>query len=48
MSSTRSFLYTLARLLGDYPAVKNGKVGRHIGRRAAGMVASRGLGKLFR
>ena len=48
MSSLRSLLYSLGRLLGDYQAMKKGKVGRRIGRRAAGMVASRGLGKLFR
>ena len=48
VSSLRSLLYTLARLLGDYQAVKKGTVGRRIGRRAAGKVAGRGLGGLFR
>jgi shikimate 5-dehydrogenase len=40
----RSFLYKLARLLGDVNAVKRGRVGRRIGRRTAG----RGLGRLLR
>ena len=44
----RSWLYTLARLLGDINAVKKGKVGRRIARRAAGKVTARGLWRLFR
>lgn len=40
----RSFLYALARLLGDVNAVKRGRVGRRLGRRVAG----RGLGRLLR
>ena len=32
----RSFLYTLAKLLGDVNAVKKGTVGKRIGRRVAG------------
>jgi len=45
---TRSFLYSLARLLGDYQAVKSGRVGRRVARRAAGRATGRGLGRLFR
>lgn len=48
VSKTRSFLYALARFLGDYQAVKRGRVGRRIGRRAAGRITGRGLGRLFR
>lgn len=45
---TRSFLYKLARFLGDVNAVKKGRVGRRVGRRVAGKVTGRGLAKLFR
>jgi len=44
----RGVLYTLARLLGDASAIKQDKVGRRVGRRAAGKVTGRGLGKLFK
>ena len=44
----RGLLYFLARILGDINAVKKGKVGKRIGRRAAGKITGRGLGKLFR
>ena len=44
----RSFLYTLAHLLGDINAVKKGRVGRRIGRRTAGKYTGRGLGRLFK
>jgi hypothetical protein len=48
VSSTRSMLYSLARFLGDYQAVKKGRVGKRIARRYAGKVTGRGLGRLFR
>ncbi|MCC5839413.1 MAG: hypothetical protein JJT96_04740 [Opitutales bacterium] len=44
----RSFLYALARLLGDVNAVKRGRVGRRIGRRVVGRAAGKGMGRLFR
>ena len=44
----RSFLYWLARLLGDVNAVKKGKVGRRVARRLAGRMAGKGLRKLFK
>lgn len=44
----RSFLYWLARLLGDVNAVKRGKIGRRIGRRAAGKVTGRALRRWFK
>lgn len=45
---TRSWLYRIARLMGDYNAVKKGRVGRRIGRRVAGRGTGRLLGKLFK
>jgi hypothetical protein len=44
----RSFLYKLARIMGDVNAVKRGKVGKRLGRRVAGKATGRGLGKMFR
>lgn len=44
----RSNLYKAARIMGDINAVKKGKVGRRIGRRAAGKLTGRGLRKLFK
>lgn len=48
INTYRSLLYKLARILGDLNAVKKGKVGRRVARRAAGKLTGRGLGKLFR
>jgi hypothetical protein len=36
-----------ARFLGDYQAVKKGRIGRRLARRAAGRVTGRGLGRIF-
>jgi len=44
----RGFLYLFAKILGDISAVKKGKVGKRIARRAAGKITGRGLGKLFK
>ena len=44
----RSFLYLVARLLGDISAVQKGTVGRRVARRAAGKATGRALGKLFK
>lgn len=44
----RGFLYWLARLLGDLNAIGKGRVGRRVGRRAAGKVTGRWLRRLFR
>ena len=44
----RSSLYKAARILGDVNAVKKGKVGKRVARRAAGKVTGRSLGKLFK
>ena len=45
IGKTRGFLYTLARLLGDVNAVKKGKVGKRVARRAAGKATGRTLRK---
>ena len=48
INKTRGFLYWLARLLGDVNAVKKGKIGRRIARRATGKTAGSALRKLFK
>ncbi len=48
IGKTRSFLYGLARLLGDVQAVSKGKVGRRIARRASGKITGRLFRKLFK
>lgn len=48
MGAIRSLLYLIARILGDVNAVRKGKVKRRIGRRLAGKLTGRGLGRLFR
>ena len=48
LNKTRGFLYTLAKLLGDAQAVKNGNVGKRVARRAAGKATGKALGKLFK
>lgn len=48
ITKTRGLLYLIARLLGDLNAVQKGKVSKRIGRRAAGKLTGRGLGRLFR
>ena len=48
INKTRSFLYRLARLLGDANAVSKGRVPRRIGRRAAGKATGRLLRRLFK
>lgn len=44
----RSWLYRLARLLGDVQAVRRGRIGKRIWRRLAGKVTARALRKLIR
>jgi len=41
-------LYTLAKLMGDYNAVKKGKVGQRVGRRAAWEATGTAMRKLFK
>lgn len=46
MGAFRSFLYILARLLGDINAVRKGRVKQRIKRRILGKIAGRILGRL--
>jgi len=48
MTVLRSFLYCCARILGDIQAIRRGRVGMRIARRAAGRITGRALGRLFR
>lgn len=48
VSSARSLLYLLARLMGDVNAIQRGTVGKRLARRIAGRQAGSLLGKLFR
>lgn len=48
MNKFRSFLYTLAKILGDVNAVRKGRVGKRIGRRVVGRAAGKGIGRLFK
>lgn len=48
ISKTRSFLYSLAKFLGDVQAVKRKRVGRRVGVRLLGKLTGRGMRKLFK
>lgn len=48
INKPRGFLYRLARFLGDANAVRRGKVGQRLTRRAAGKGVGRALQKLFK
>ncbi|MBA7696044.1 hypothetical protein KA005_81495 [bacterium] len=48
ISKTRGILYFLARILGDVSAVKKGKVGKRIARRASGRIVGKGFKKIFK
>lgn len=44
----RSFLYLLARIMGDFNAIKRGTIGKRICRRLVGRMVGKGLGRLFK
>lgn len=48
INKVRRGLYKTSRILGDVNAVKKGKIGERIVRRAAGRQAGKALGKLFK
>lgn len=48
LSAFRSWLYWVARVLGDAQAVRRGRVGRRIARRAAGKLTGRWFRRIFR
>ena len=43
MAGFRGLLYTSAKLMGDYNAVKKGKVGKRVGRRVAGKATGKAM-----
>jgi hypothetical protein len=47
MTTFRSFLYLLARFLGDAQAIKSGRVGRRVARRVVGRAAGRAIGRVI-
>lgn len=47
VGSLRGALYTSARILGDYQAVRTGHVGRRVARRSAGRLTGRMLRRLL-
>ena len=42
------YYISLAKLMGDYNAVKKGKVGQRVGRRVAGKATGKAMRKLFK
>ena len=46
MAGFRGLLYSLAKLMGDYNAVKKGKVGKRVGRWVAGKATGKAMRKL--
>jgi hypothetical protein len=46
--SARSWLYRIARWMGDYEAAKRGRVGHRVGRRIAGRATGRALWRIFK
>lgn len=51
INKTRGFLYSLAKLLGDFQAITSGnpsKMGKRLGRRTAGKATGRALRKMFK
>ena len=48
MAGFSGLLYSLAKLMGDYNAVKKGKVGNSVGRQVAGKATGKAMKKLFK
>lgn len=48
MNKARSFLYWLARLLGDVNVDRRGRIGQRIARRVAGRITGRLFQRWFR
>ena len=44
----RGLSYPLAKWMGDYNAVKKGKIGKRMGRRVAGKAIGEAMRKLFK
>ena len=47
LTKLRSLLYWLAKLLGDYRAIKTGRVARRVGYRLTGKVTGRTLWRIW-
>lgn len=48
IGKVRSWLYRIARLLGDVSSVQHRRIGKRIARRAAGKLTGRVLGRFFK
>ena len=48
MAGFGDLVSTLAKLMGDYNAVKKGKAGKRMGRRVAGKATGKAMRKLFK
>ena len=48
MAGFGELLYSMAKAMGDYNAVKKGKVGKRVGRRVAGKATGKAMRKLFK
>ena len=48
LTTFRGWLYWLAKLIGDYRAIKTGRIAQRIGWRVSGKLTGRALGKLWR
>lgn len=44
----KSKIYKLLRIWNDITAIRKGRIGKRIGRRAAGKVTGKWIGRLFR
>jgi hypothetical protein len=47
LSSFRSILYRLARILGDYQGVRRGRIGQRIRNRVVGRITGKLLGRFW-
>jgi len=48
MAGFGELLYSMAKAMGDYNAVKKGNLGQRVGRRAAGKATGKAAWKLFK
>ena len=48
MAGFGELVSTMAKPMGDYNAVKKGKVGKRVGRRVAGKATGKAMRKLFK
>lgn len=48
INQIRNLLYRIASLLGDYNAIRKGKIAERIARKTAGQMTGKTLNKIFR